>query len=58
MAYDSLKGRSPILDNDEIFKVYKQLDIINEELNTLRNYYNGNITLYNSMIKKFPTNIV
>jgi len=45
-------------ENEEVFKAYKQLDIINDELNTLRNYYNGNITVYNSMIKKFPTNII
>ncbi len=45
-------------DNEEVFKAYKQLDIINDELITLRNYYNGNITVYNSMIKKFPTNII
>ena len=45
-------------ENDEIFKVSRQLEIINEELYTLRNYYNANITNYNKMIKKFPTVIV
>lgn len=45
-------------ESDEIFKVSRQLEIINEELLTLRNYYNANITNYNKMIKKFPTNIV
>lgn len=50
---------NPILrESDEIFKVSRQLEIINEELLTLRNYYNANITNYNKMIKKFPTNIV
>ena len=45
-------------ESDEIFKVSRQLEIINDELITLRNYYNANITNYNKMIKKFPTNIV
>jgi len=45
-------------ESNEIFKIYKQLELINDELLTLRNYYNANITNYNKMIKKFPTNIV
>lgn len=45
-------------ESDEIFKVSRQLEIINDELLTLRNYYNANITNYNKMIKIFPTNIV
>ena len=51
-------ANSELKENEEITKAYRQLDIINDELNTLRNYYNGNITIYNSMIKKFPTNII
>lgn len=45
-------------DNDEIYKCNKQLELIDEELVTLRNYYNNNINNYNKMIKKIPTNIV
>lgn len=45
-------------ESDEIYKASKQLEIINEELITLRNYYNANILNYNKMIKKFPTNII
>ena len=51
-------ANSQLKENEEVCKAYRQLDIINDELNTLRNYYNGNITVYNSMIKKFPTNII
>jgi len=51
--------KNPVLrESDEVYKVSKQLEIINEELITLRNYYNANIINYNSMIKKFPTNII
>ena len=52
------ESNNELKENEEVFKAYRQLDIINDELNTLRNYYNGNITVYNSMIKKFPTNII
>jgi len=47
-----------VKENNELYKVARQLEVINDELITLRNYYNGNITNYNKMIKKFPTNIV
>lgn len=49
---------SELKANDEIYKAYKQLELIDEELNTLRNYYNANIATYNKMIKKFPTLII
>ena len=45
-------------ESDEVFKASKQLELINEELITLRNYYNANISNYNKMIKTFPTNII
>jgi len=47
-----------VKESEEIFKVSRQLEIINDELVTLRNYYNVNITNYNKMIKTFPTNII
>lgn len=53
--YDSNKK---LRENDEIYKASKQLELIDEELVTLRNYYNANITEYNKLIKKFPTNLV
>ncbi len=45
-------------EDDDIFKINKQIELIDEELLTLRNYYNGNIVIYNKMIKKIPTNII
>ena len=45
-------------DSDELYKAIKQLELIDEELITLRNYYNGNIASYNKMIKTFPTLII
>ena len=55
---NAFKDIIKLRESDEIFKVSRQLEIINDELLTLRNYYNANITNYNKMIKKFPTNIV
>ena len=52
------EDNSKVRESDEIFKVSRQLEIINDELLTLRNYYNANITNYNQMIKKFPTIII
>ena len=45
-------------DNNDLYKIKKQIELIDEELVTLRNYYNGNILNYNRMIKKIPTNII
>ena len=55
VLYDSNKK---LHDNDEIFNNMKHLAVIDEELETLRDYYNANITNYNTMVKKFPTSIV
>lgn len=45
-------------ESDELYKVMKEIDLINEELVVLRGYYNANITSYNKMIKKFPSLII
>ncbi len=52
------ENHKELRESDEIYKASKQLEIIDEELVTLRNYYNANILNYNKMIKKFPTNII
>ena len=45
-------------EDDDIYKIKKQIELIDEELFTLRNYYNANILIYNKMIKKIPTSII
>lgn len=45
-------------NNDELYKTLRQIEIIDEELVTLRAYYNANIANYNKMVKKIPTMIV
>ena len=52
------EANKELRESDEVFKASKQLELINEELITLRNYYNANISNYNKMIKTFPTNII
>ena len=51
---DNIKLR----EDDEIYKANKQIELIDEELETLMNYYNANVLSYNRMVKKIPTNIV
>ena len=45
-------------ENDKAYNIVKQIETIDEELITLRSYYNNNISNYNKMVKMFPTNIV
>ena len=52
------ENNKELKESDEIYKANKQLELIDEELITLRTYYNANITSYNKLIKKFPTNII
>lgn len=52
------ENNSSLKESDEILKGYKQIELIDDELITLRNYYNANILNYNEMIKKFPTCII
>ena len=51
-------GNKELVGSDELYKGLKQIELIDEELVTLRAYYNANITNYNKMVKKIPTNIV
>ena len=55
VVYDNHKE---LRESDELYKSMKQLELIDEELITLRKYYNANITSYNKMIKRFPTLII
>ena len=52
------ENNNELRSSDEIYKAYKQLELIDEELNTLRDYYNASIANYNKIIKKFPTLII
>ena len=49
---------SKLKENEKVFKIVKQIELIDEELITLRSYYNANISNYNMMVKKFPTNLI
>ena len=47
------------IDNsDEIKKISKQIEDIDIKIDNAIEYYNDNITIYNSLLKKFPSNIV
>lgn len=53
-----MNERKELSKSDELKKISSQVEDIDEDLITLRDYYNSNITSYNKMIKIFPTNIV
>ncbi|MGM9881331.1 MAG: LemA family protein [Bacilli bacterium] len=56
---NSLKEKFPTIDkSEEIKKIKKQIDDIDIKVDNSIDYYNDNITTYNTMIKKFPSNIV
>lgn len=56
---NSLIEEFPSIDkSDEIKKIKKQIIDIDNKVDNSIDYYNDNITIYNTLIKKFPTNIV
>lgn len=56
---NALKEEFPdILNSEEIKKILKQTSDIDIKLNNCIDYYNDNISIYNALLKKFPSNIV
>ena len=53
-----LEDNKELRDSDELYKSTRKIDIINEELDTLRKYYNENISYYNKLIKRLPTMLI
>ena len=49
---------SDIQKSSEIKKILNQVNDIDLELDNQIDYYNDNISIYNSLLKKFPSNIV
>ncbi len=47
-----------ITNSEEMVKIITQVDEIDNTVTDLLEYYNNNITIYNSLVKKFPTNII
>ena len=55
----TIKEKYPDLKNsEELVKITMNIEDITENLYTLIEYYNNNITTYNKLITLFPTNIV
>ena len=56
---DSLKEEFPDIEKSaEIKKIRNQISDINLKLDNEIEYYNENISIYNTLLKKFPSNIV
>lgn len=57
--FESLKEEYPDIEKSaEIKKIRSQINEINLKLDNEIDYYNENISIYNSLLKKFPSNIV
>lgn len=57
--FNGLKEEYPDIDkSSEIKKIRNQISDIDLKLNNEIEYYNENISIYNSLLKKFPSNIV
>ena len=56
---DSLKNEYEELQkSEEIRKIIKQIEEIDDKVDNCLEYYNENISIYNSLLKKFPSNVV
>lgn len=56
---NALRNEFPDIDkSDEIKKICKQIEDIDIKTDNSTSYYNDNITIYNSLLKKFPSNII
>ena len=55
----SLKKEFPDINkSDEIKKLTKQIEDIDSKIENYIDYYNDNITIYNTLVKKFPSNLI
>ena len=52
------KEFSDINKSDEIKKLTKQIEDIDSKIENYIDYYNDNITIYNTLVKKFPSNLI
>lgn len=56
---NEIKNNYPEIEkSEEIKKIIKEINTIDNKLINTIEYYNDNITIYNSLLKKFPSNII
>ena len=59
LEFSSLREEYPDIDkSSEIRRIGNQINDIDLKLDNQIDYYNENITIYNTLLKKFPSNIV
>ncbi len=59
LELDGLKSEYPDIEkSDEVKKILKQISDIDIKVDNCIDYYNDNISVYNTLIKKFPSNII
>ena len=56
---NSLQKEYPDIEkSDEIKKIINNINDIDDTVEEATSYYNDNISIYNSLLKKFPSNVV
>lgn len=56
---NEIKNNYPEIEkSEEIKKIIREINTIDNKLINTIEYYNDNITVYNSLLKKFPSNII
>lgn len=56
---NGLKNEFPNIEkSDEIKKIISQIDDIDLKVDNSIEYYNDNISIYNELLKKFPSNMI
>lgn len=56
---NGIKEKYPkIKTSEEINKIIEKIDEIDSKMDNLIEYYNDNVTIYNELLKKFPSNVV
>lgn len=53
-----IENNKELEKSEEIKKIMNEIKEIDSNLENLRKYYNENITIFNKLIKTFPTNII
>ena len=54
----AIDDNDKLLNNEDIVSLLKELDFNEEKLVACFKYYNDNCSIYNKLIKSFPTNII
>lgn len=58
LVYKLVDDNESLQNNDELKKVFKEIKLSNEKIAATTKYYNKNMTDLNTLVRKFPSNII